>query len=55
MAAASAIREADAALLLTMIGLGNVMLQIPLGMLSDRIGDRRHLLLGCADRSALPA
>ena len=40
--------EADAALLLTMIGLGNVILQIPLGMVSDRVGDRRHLLLGCA-------
>jgi MFS family permease len=40
--------EADAALLLSMIGLGNVMLQIPIGMLSDRIGDRRHLLLVCA-------
>ena len=31
-----------------MIGLGNVLLQIPLGMLSDRIADRRHLLLACA-------
>ncbi len=40
--------EADAALLLTMIGLGNVFMQIPIGMLSDRIGDRRYLLLGCA-------
>ncbi|MBU0582814.1 MAG: MFS transporter [Alphaproteobacteria bacterium] len=40
--------EADAALLLSMIGLGNVLLQIPLGMLSDRISDRRHLLLACA-------
>ncbi|GAA4114836.1 MFS transporter [Aminobacter aganoensis] len=40
--------EADAALLLTMIGLGNVMLQIPFGMISDRIGDRRWLLLICA-------
>ena len=40
--------EADAALLLSMIGLGNVMLQIPLGMVSDRIGDRRILLLACA-------
>ena len=40
--------EADAALLLSMIGLGNVLLQIPLGMLSDRIADRRHLLLACA-------
>ncbi|MBO6716656.1 MAG: MFS transporter [Rhizobiaceae bacterium] len=40
--------EADAALILTMIGLGNVLLQIPLGMLSDRMKDRRHLLLACA-------
>jgi len=40
--------EADAALLLTMIGLGNVVLQIPLGMISDRVRDRRHLLLACA-------
>lgn len=40
--------EADAALLLTMIGLGNVILQIPLGMVSDRIRDRRWLLLICA-------
>ncbi|MCX7305353.1 MAG: MFS transporter [Hyphomicrobiales bacterium] len=40
--------EADAALLLSMIGLGNVMLQIPMGMLSDRVRDRRHILLGCA-------
>jgi MFS family permease len=40
--------EGDAALLLTMIGLGNVFMQIPLGMISDRIRDRRHLLLACA-------
>lgn len=40
--------EADAALLLSMIGLGNVILQIPLGLVSDRIRDRRLLLLGCA-------
>jgi MFS family permease len=40
--------EADAALLLSMIGLGNVILQIPLGLISDRIGDRRILLLICA-------
>jgi MFS family permease len=40
--------EADAALLLTMIGLGNVLLQIPIGMISDRISDRRYLLLACA-------
>lgn len=40
--------EADAALLLTMIGLGNVLLQIPLGMISDRVADRRVMLLACA-------
>lgn len=40
--------EAQAALLLTMMGLGNVIFQIPLGMLSDRLGDRRRLLTGMA-------
>lgn len=40
--------EADAALLLSMIGLGNVLLQIPLGYLSDRMADRRRLLAACA-------
>ena len=40
--------EADAALLLTMIGLGNVIFQIPLGIISDRIHDRRILLASCA-------
>lgn len=40
--------EADAALLLTMIGLGNVLMQIPIGMISDRVSDRRYLLLACA-------
>ncbi|MGD9912829.1 MAG: MFS transporter [Rhizobiaceae bacterium] len=40
--------EGDAALLLSMIGLGNVLLQIPIGTLSDRMRDRRLLLLGCA-------
>jgi MFS family permease len=40
--------EADAALLLTAVGLGNVLLQIPLGLLSDRMRDRRHLLVFCA-------
>jgi MFS family permease len=40
--------EADAALLLTMIGLGNVLLQIPIGMVSDHVRDRRYLLLACA-------
>jgi len=40
--------EADAALLLTMIGLGNVLLQIPIGIVSDWMRDRRVLLLVCA-------
>lgn len=40
--------EADAALLLTAVGLGNVLLQIPLGIVSDRMRDRRILLALCA-------
>ena len=40
--------EADAALLLTAVGLGNVVLQIPIGLISDRMRDRRHLLMICA-------
>ncbi len=40
--------EADAALLLSAVGLGNVVMQIPLGLLSDRMRDRRYLLLFCA-------
>ncbi|MGB6117533.1 MAG: MFS transporter [Mesorhizobium sp.] len=40
--------EADAALLLSMIGLGNVIFQVPLGLLSDRMKDRRLLLTFCA-------
>jgi MFS family permease len=40
--------EADAALLLTAVGLGNVLLQIPLGLISDRMRDRRLLLAICA-------
>ncbi|MGE0499926.1 MAG: MFS transporter [Rhizobiaceae bacterium] len=40
--------EADAALLLSMIGLGNVLLQIPIGTVSDRVRDRRWLLFACA-------
>jgi MFS family permease len=40
--------EADAALLLTAIGLGNVLLQVPLGLISDRVRDRRIILVGCA-------
>lgn len=40
--------ESNGALLLTMMGLGNVLFQIPLGLLSDRISDRRILLFICA-------
>jgi len=40
--------EPQAALLLTMMGLGNVAFQIPLGMLSDHMKDRRRLLTGMA-------
>ncbi|MCB8828408.1 MFS transporter, partial [Escherichia coli] len=40
--------EADAALLLTTIGLGNVLMQIPIGLLSDHVQDRRKILLVCA-------
>lgn len=40
--------EGGAARLLSVIGLGSVALQIPLGLLSDRVADRRHLLLAFA-------
>jgi len=40
--------ETGISLLLTVLALGNVMLQIPLGLLSDRMRDRRLLLVGCA-------
>lgn len=40
--------EAEAALLLSAVGLGNVLMQLPLGLLSDRMRDRRHLLVVCA-------
>ena len=37
--------EGDTALLMTMIGIGNLMFQIPLGLLSDRVKDRRVILI----------
>ncbi len=40
--------EAQAALLLTVMGVGNMVFQIPLGMISDRMGDRRPLLTALA-------
>lgn len=52
--------QAAAALLLSAIGLGNVLLQVPIGLLSDRFSDRRPLLAafaacGLAGTLALPA
>jgi MFS family permease len=51
--------ESQGALLLTMIGLGNVLFQVPIGMIADRIGDRRRLLslfaiIGVVGSLALP-
>ncbi|GEO86408.1 MULTISPECIES: MFS transporter [Alphaproteobacteria] len=51
--------ESQAALLLTVMGIGNMIFQIPLGMLSDHIKDRRVLLtamavIGLAGSLALP-
>ncbi|WP_244564421.1 MFS transporter, partial [Rhizobium sullae] len=40
--------ESQAALLLTVMGIGNVIFQIPVGMLSDRISDKRPLLAAMA-------
>lgn len=40
--------ETQAALLLTVMGVGNVIFQIPVGLLSDRISDKRPLLAGMA-------
>lgn len=44
--------EASAALLVSAVAVGNVVLQIPLGMLSDRV-DRRRLLLWIAAAGTL--
>ena len=51
--------ESQGALLLMMMGLGNVLFQIPVGLIADRIGDRRKLLslfavIGLAGSLALP-
>lgn len=40
--------EAESALLMTMIGVGNVLFQIPIGMLSDKVKDRRLVLIAIA-------
>lgn len=44
----SGYEEQTAALLLTIVGLGNVALQIPIGLWSDKVSDRRIVLLVCA-------
>jgi Cyanate permease len=51
--------EAQAALLLTVMGVGNMAFQIPVGMLSDHLKDRRFLLslmalIGLVGSLALP-
>ena len=51
--------ESQGALLLMMMGLGNVLFQIPVGLIADRIGDRRKLLslfaiIGLIGSLALP-
>ncbi|MBP0615395.1 MFS transporter [Jiella mangrovi] len=40
--------ESAAAQLLTAVGIGNVLMQIPIGLMSDRVKDRRTLLSICA-------
>ncbi len=40
--------EAQAALLLTMMGVGSMVFQIPIGIVSDKLKDRRTLLSGIA-------
>ncbi|CDZ50848.1 MFS transporter [Neorhizobium galegae] len=55
----SALTEQQAALLLTVMGIGNMAFQIPLGLYSDKLKDRRPLLtamavLGVAGSLALP-
>lgn len=51
----SGYEEQAAALFLTILGLGNVVLQIPLGIWSDRVKDRRTVLLACALIGAIGA
>ncbi|MBV6648473.1 MFS transporter [Hoeflea alexandrii] len=51
--------ESQGALLLMMMGLGNVLFQIPIGLIADRMKDRRPLLslfafIGLAGSLALP-
>ncbi|MFD1743871.1 MFS transporter [Rhizobium helianthi] len=55
----SGLEEAHAAQLLTVMGIGNMVFQIPFGMISDRLKDRRPMLFlmavaGLAGALALP-
>jgi MFS family permease len=47
-ASRSGFTEAQSALLLTVMGIGNMACQIPIGMFSDRLRDRRPLLTAMA-------
>ena len=40
--------EAQAGHFLTLLALGNVLLLVPIGMISDKLPDRRYALAGCA-------
>ncbi|WP_176085196.1 MFS transporter [Martelella sp. HB161492] len=44
----SAFSEQHAALLLTLMGVGNLIFQIPIGMITDHLKDRRQMLLALA-------
>jgi MFS family permease len=55
----AAFTESQAALLLTVMGIGNVIFQIPVGLLSDKMKDKRPLLaamafMGCIGSLMLP-
>jgi predicted MFS family arabinose efflux permease len=54
-ASRSGFSEAQAALLLTVMGFGNMACQIPIGMYSDRLRDRRPLLTAMAVTGLLGA
>ncbi len=47
--------ETSVALYVTVLALGHLVFQIPLGILSDKVKDRRNLMLGCAFVGAIGA
>lgn len=51
----SGYEEQAAAIFLTILSLGNVILQIPIGIWSDKVSDRRLVLLACALVGAIGA